>query len=525
MLEKLLAGMRSDRGLRAAAITAAVIMITAIASFGANKSTDQPNTLTSDPFDSELPADDADTTPTPGPTGGTGGGPRSGTVRAPDGSAPLASGAPLSPGSDLDFGLRTQGITADEVKVGFSYNQAGCGDQSLIEAMIGSAQAGDFEKSVNAFARYINDTGGIGGRKYTPLFFDDGGSGCPEKSVAAAVDMAEEAKVFLAVPGLHVVSDYVISRKVPVWGGRDDPASLSKYGPNGLQIFEPIEPTLDAWVSFGKHYLKTNPTTERPCIIRIESGASGNWDIPEKLLVAKMRREGIGIRDKDIIVFQDNAATAQQQATTIAIRARDNGCQHVYFMAGNPIGLIFITSAATQNNWFPHKWTWTSYTALVDTELAGGLMDQRQWENAVGLTIRVPPNEHPKYDNCKKVYRKYFPNDGQDGSAAVLIACASVLPTAEAMRRGVKRTGKLDSNAYLLGADAIRDDFYYDAHVPMSFSFPSEKGPFKTRGFTHWTVGDWNSDSGRYDFPKFPCYYKTFKPNGGGCEDLRAKFK
>ena len=525
MIERIGALLQSDRGLRAAAITAAIVMITAIASFGANKSSDSEQ-LTTDPLDQDGTTVTLGSTPTPTATpsanGGTGTG--SGTVTAPD-RGRVTDGGTLPPAPNVDFGLRTQGITDKEVKVGFSYNQAGCGDQSLLEAMLGVATVGDFEKSINTFAQHINDSGGIGGRNYKPQFFDDGGSGCPEKSVAAAVEMADEAKVFLAVPGLHVVSDHVIGRKVPVWGGRDDPASLAKYGPNGLQIFEPIEPTLEALVSFGKHYLKTNPKTERPCIIRIESGASGNWDIPEKLLVEKMRREGIGIRNQDVIEFQDNAATAQRQATTIAIRARDNGCRHVYFMAGNPIGLVFITNAATQNNWFPSKWTWTSYTALVDTELAGGLMEQRQWENAVGLTIRVPAGEHPKTDNCKKIYQKYNPGDGQENSASVLIACASVLPTAEAMRRGLKRTGKLDSNAYLLGADAIRDDFYYDAHVPMSYSFPDEDGPFKTRGFTHWTVADWNSSDGVYKFPKFPCYYKRFEANGGGCEDLRSKFK
>ena len=522
MLERIFDLMRSERGMRIAGITAGIVLITAIASFGANKNTgEEPGPIAGD----VLPESEAqrDAVRTQKPTAeGDRSGPAGAAVDTPDVGL-KTSVPPLPDVSGLDFGLRTQGITADEVKVGFSYNQAACGDAGLLEAMLGNATIGDFEKSINAFARHINDTGGIGGRDYKPLFFDDGGSGCPEKSLAAAVEMADEAKVFLAVPGLHVVSDYVISRKVPVWGGRDDPASLRKYGPNGLQIFEPIEPTLEAWSSFGKYYLGTHTTKEPPCIIRIESGASGNWDIPEKILVDKMTKYGIKFRD--IIVFKDDASTAQQQSTTIAIRARDKGCQHVYFMAGNPVGLVFITNAATQNNWFPHKWTWTSYTGLVDTELAGNLMDQRQWENAVGLTIRVPPGKHPKYDNCKKIYQKYHPSDGQETSASVLIACASVLPTAEAMRRGVKRTGKLDSNAYLLGADAIRDDFYYDAHVPMSYSFPSENGPFKTRGFTHWTVADWSSGKSVYEFPKFPCYYKVFKPNGAGCEDLRSKFK
>lgn len=516
--------MRSDLGMKIVGIAAGIILITSIASFGANKPIEGSSTIAGD---NSTDATDGSGTSlqTPGPSA-TGGATGSEAGTRPDPVAPpLATVAPNANFLNYpDFGLRTQGITKKEVKVGFSYNKAACGDAGVLEGMLGAATVGDTEKAINAFARYINETGGVGGgRKYVPQFFDDGGSGCPEKNLAAAVEMADEAKVFLAVPGLHVESDYLISKKVPVWGGRDDPASLAKYGPNGFQLLEPIEPTLEAWASFGKYSLGSDNTKSPPCLVRIESGASGNWDIPQKLLIEKMANYGLKFRD--ILVFKDDVATAQRQSTTGVIRLRDKGCKEVWFMAGNPIGLIFFTNAATQNNWFP-KWTFTSYTAGTDTELAGGLMDQRQWENAVGLSIRVPLSAHPKADNCKKIYQKYYAGDGQEGSAAVLIACVTVLPTAEAMRRGFKRLGKLDSNAFVLGIDAIRDDFYYDAHVPMSFSIPpSLSGPFKTRGFSYWTVVDWNSDKSVYEFPKFPCYYKTFKPNGGGCTDLRSKFK
>lgn len=517
--------MRSDRGLRVAGIAAGVVLITSIASVGANKSTNQAGPFANDPLAPEATFDPSATPDASGSPDGDGTGPGIGpggsTITGPGGQTQTLPPNLADP--RLDFGLKTQGITDKEVKVGFSYNKASCGDQALIEAMVGSAQVGDIEKAVRAFARHINETGGIGGRNYKPLFFDDGGSGCPEKNVAAAVEMADEAKVFLAIPGLHVESDYLINRKIPVWGGREDPASLQKYGPNGLQILAPIEPTMEVWASFGKYYLGSHNTNSPPCLVRIENGAAGNFDIPQRSLEDKLAKHGLKFRD--VLVFQDNASTAQQQATAGAIRLRDKGCKEVWFMAGNPVGLIFFTSAATQNNWYP-KWTWTSSTALVDDDNIGNLMDQRQWENAVGLTIRVPPGTgHPKQDNCKKIYNKYHAGDGQDISVAVTLACVTVLPTAEAMRRGVKRTGKLDSNAYLLGADAIRDDFYYDAHVPMSFSFPDLDGPFKTRGFSDWTVADWSSDKAKYTFPEFPCYWKVFGPKKSGCRDLRSKFK
>ena len=515
--------MSGEQGLQAVGIAAGVVLITAIASFGANtNSSTTPDLTDTGAIATSLPGGDALPTIEPSTSAdarSTGSGP---TIT--DGvPAPVASRKPLPRIAPIDFGLRTQGITDKEVEVGFSANFSACGDTAALVQQFGPGLVGDGKKAITAFANYINDTGGIGGRKYKPIFVEDGGSGCPERNAPAAVKLADEEKVFLAVPGLDTVSDYVISRKVPVWGGRDIPDSLRKYGPNGLQMLQEMEGTLEAWASFGKHYLKTdNTNANNACLIRIETGASGNWDIPERILVEEMAKHGLEFRD--IVVFKDDISTAQTQSQTIAARMKAKGCKQAWFMAGNPVGLVFITQAATQNRWFP-KWTWTSRTAGSDIDMFGQLMDQRQWENAVGLSIRVPPGEHPKEDNCSKIYRKYYPGDGQSESAAVVVACPAVLSTAEIMRRAIERTGKLDANTLMIGADAIRNDFFFDSHVPMQFRFPDADGPFKTRGFSHWTVADWNSNAKRYDFPKYPCYYRTFGANGAGCEDLRATFK
>ncbi len=418
-----------------------------------------------------------------------------------------------------DHGLRTQGVTSKTVKIGISYNTTGCGDAGLLEAMVGAGAAGDMENAIDAYTRYINDNGGIGGRTLEVVIADDGGGGCPEKALSAAREMVDDKKVFAVMPGLHEVSDYVASKKIPTFIGRDDPASLKRLGPNGIGLIQEIGGNLKAWAAFGRHYLQSQKHT--PCLVHPEEGVSGNWPLYEKILVARMADHGL--KFKDIVVYKEDVATAQQQTSAAVTRLKDKGCDQIYFMAGNPIALIFFTQAAENAQWRP-TWTFTSYMVLADSELGGSLMNQNQWENAVGLSTRVPPGEHPKEDNCKRIYETYYPADGQSESAAAQVVCALFLPAAEMMRRGEKLSGRLDANALLIGADAIKNDYYYDSHVPLRWEFP-QGGPYKTKGWSHYTVVDWNSSRAAYDFPEYPLYWEVMGPNKSNGVDLRPLFQ
>jgi ABC-type branched-subunit amino acid transport system substrate-binding protein len=449
---------------------------------------------------------------------GTSPGQAPGTVTAgPDGSVPTR----VKPGQVVkvpDYGLRTQGVTAKSVKIGIDYNKSGCGDASSLEAALGPAVVGDPEKAVRAFTRHVNDTGGVRGRTLSTVTVDDGGPQCPERNTAAAVEMVDQHKVFLAAVGLHEVGDAVIKRKIPIYGGRSTKAEQAARGIGQFRMVQDADADFENWASFGKHYLGTGASNRRACFVHPDTNDFNNQ---EKILVAKMRAQGLAFAD--IIRYSDDASTGQQQATSAVIRMKGK-CEQVWFLANNAIALVFFTNAAEQQDWHP-TYTFTGRTLFADQALGGSLMQPDQWENAIGLSPRIKPGDHPNEGNCRKIYEKYYPGDGQSGSASVTVACEAILTSTEAMERALDLTGELTANSLQVGINAIRRDFYWDGHVPVTYTIPTSlKNAFDFTGYDHQTVVKWNRGAGDYAFPEYPRYWTRFGAGRSGGEDLRPMF-
>jgi hypothetical protein len=533
---------------RSILIANAVVLVAAVLSIGQvryemNKDRDTASVIDSTPLPggdapvvgagSPVTIPGAKTSTAPGKKGGKAGTPTAGTPTSP-GSVPGGStpGTPTTTNpnggvntppvvrrpSVPDFGLRTQGVTSNSVLIGADYNKTGCGGADALSNQLGEQVTGDPEKAFKAFVRYINETGGIRGKTLKLVTVDDGGLYCPEKHQAAAIELVEEKKVFLDIAGLHEISDLLAAKHLPFYGGRSTLAEQHKQGYGQFQLFQEAEGEFANWAGFARNYL--NSKANAPCLIHPNTEDFNNL---EGYLKRALSKEGL--KFADTVAYDDNPATAQQQATTYSIRMKPK-CKQVWLIANNAIADIFFTNAAYQQNWFP-TWTWTSRTALIDTKLGGSLMQQDEWEKSVGLTTRIKPGQSPYEGNCKKIYDRYYAGDGKDESAAVIVACASVIPVAEAMRRAIDITGSLTGNSLMLGVDALRGDVYWDAYVPMTYSVPDLDGPFDFTGFDFQTVARWNRNRANpnasdYAFPEFPRYWKVLGPNKSGSVDIRA---
>jgi hypothetical protein len=510
--------------MRAVMIANAVVLVAAVLSVGQVRYDQRADTLDSSPrppgFD---PSPSAPQAPgTNGPT--TAPGTKPGVVK-PTGLPTLKPGGvintpvapkPLPPVTNIpDFGLRTQGVTATSVLIGADYDKTGCGGSGALASQFGAAVTGDPEKSYAAFVRYINDTGGIRGRTLKFVSVDDGGLYCPERHKSAALELVDQKKVFMDIAGLHEVSDLLAPRHLPFYGGQSTIAQQKKQGYGQFQLYQDADGDFANWAAFGRNYLRSN--TETPCLIHPDTPDFNNLEVLLNRIMAKQ-----GLKFAKTVRYADDVAQAQQQATTAAI-AMKKDCKQVWLIANNFLADIFFTRAAGQQGWYP-TWTWTARTTGIDLKLAGGLMDQSEWEKAVGLTTRIKPGASPLDGNCAKIYNRYNAGDGQSASAAVTLACNQILTTSEAMRRAIDRTGVLTGNSLMVGVDAIRGDFAWEAFVPLSFQITAPGKPTDFTGYDLQTIAQWNRAKGDYDFPMFPKYWKILGKNGAGAVDIRTTF-
>jgi ABC-type branched-subunit amino acid transport system substrate-binding protein len=410
-----------------------------------------------------------------------------------------------------DFGLRTQGVTAKSVLIGLDYNKSGCGGAGALSNQFSSSITGDQEVAIATFVRYINDTGGIRGRTLKYVTVDDGGPNCPERNKSAAIQLAEKHKVFLDVAGLHEVSDLLVPYRIPFYGGRSTRAEQAKQGMGQFQLYQDADSDFLNWAAFGRYYLHADKN--KPCFVHPDTSDFNNL---EKLMVRAMSK--YGLKFGDIIRYADDTGTALQQAGTYSVRMQRKGCKSVWLLANNFLADVFFTQAAALQNWHP-VWTWTARTAGIDTTLAGRLMNASEWANSIGLSTAIKPGASPYEGNCARIYNRYHSGDGQSGSAAVLTACNAILTVSEAMRRAVDRTGVLTANSLMMGVDAIKGDFAWDAFVPLTFSIT--KRPFDFTGYDLQTVEHWSRARNVYEFPEFPKYWKVMGPNGSGAVDIR----
>ncbi len=337
--------------------------------------------------------------------------PATGRIRFPSVYAPPC--VPEPTGSN--GGATYQGVTGSTIKV--VYYTAPPGD--LTSAISGNLDPPEaVAASVKEYVRMFEATFETYGRKVEVIPMTGSGVGTDETAARAdAVKVATQTKAFASIGGpaqTAVYADELANRgvlclacgvSVPnskytanapfMWGNL--PTAEQFLENVGLFLTRQLNKKPAKWAgdpklrtkqrSFGVvHYEQDPPVFTGVSKVFADLGKKNGWKATE-----------------DITYLLDLAKLPETAASIIA-KLKAAGCTTVVFL-GDPIMPIYLTKAATQQNYHP-EWIVTG-TVLTDTTALARNYDQSQWAHAFGvstLPVRTPHDDADAY----RIYDWFF---------------------------------------------------------------------------------------------------------------------
>lgn len=313
-------------------------------------------------------------------------------------------------------GKSETGVTDTEIKLG------------LVGPFSGPASAyGVQGKAGEAYFRWINDTGGINGRKVNLIALDDGYS--PPKAVEQTRKLVEQERVFaifgsIGTPGNLAVAKYLNQRKVPhLFIGT---GAAAFFDPQNLPLTIPWQPNyaLESGV-WATHGMQTKPGAKIAIL-------SPNDDFGRSNL--KGFKERLGSQAKELIVAEQTYETSDPsvdpQVITLAGSKAD-----IFINLTSPKFASQSIRKAYDIGWRPLQYVPSGANSLDIVLEPAGL------EKSVGLLsvafMKEPSDPRLGTDAATKDFlawnAKYYP-DSKPTDSAVVIGVNRAFTMAHALR-------------------------------------------------------------------------------------------
>ena len=347
--------------------------------------------------------------------------PETGNVKLPSIYAP-----PCVPEFTGDNGGETyQGVSSDTIKI-VEYRASQNGDLSaLLQGLLDPPENQDKTKA--ALQMMFDDFYETYGRKIEIIPFEATGQMNDETAATAdAIKVADEIGAFAS------------------WGG---PALATSYqetlASKGVLCIGCGQGTPDSAFQENAPYLWGYQATPEQFLINLGdfvtkdlNGRKAEWggddvkdkdrvfgvvhfeqEVPvykdlESEVAAEGKKRGYETRVTETYTF--DIAKFPERAQTIIAKMKSEGVTTIIFL-GDPLMPIYLTEAATAQNYFP-EWVVTG-TVLTDSTTFGRRYDPEQWKHAFGLSS-LPARTLREDGEAYRLHNWYF---GEDPAASTLV--------------------------------------------------------------------------------------------------------
>ena len=372
-------------------------------------------------------------------------------------------------------GATYRGVTADSIKV-VLYEAADDDLSASLQAKSDSPEA--TRENRIELIKMLEDRYQMWGRTVdiVPLK----GSGSDETSSRAdAVKVAEEIQAFASIGGPGQESAYaeeLASRGVLCVGcGLSVPdATFQKYAPhmwNNLQTPEQFLLNLGDYVA-GRLLGRPAEFAGDPELQkrdRVFGVVHFEQDPPVFGVtedIVEERGKDVGYKAAVNLTYQLVIAQLGEKARTLISRLKEAKVTTVIFL-GDPVMPIYLTKAATAQNYFP-EWVITG-TVLTDTTTFGRLYDQKQWAHAFGissLAARLPQDQSDAW----RLYEWFY---GKEPGAPKTVSVN--FPSIQTLMTGISMAGPD------LTPDTFRDGLF--AYPPTGGGLTTPQVSYGDHGF------------------------------------------
>ena len=387
---------------------------------------------------------------TPSAAGGSGpslaasasaGAPTAAGPAAPGGATP-GSAAPSGAGPGGNAGATDIGVTADSIKIGGLYFNGSWLDRYTQIA----------EQAARAYFRYVNDQGGIYGRKINYISCDTAGTADGTQSCARK--MGDDEKVFALGPSMDLYSDtltqYLTQKQLP-WVGtmgyyRSDlenpyifPTQLSSQELAGLMatfVGEKLRPK-----TVGVLWLK---------------------DFVGDDCLAQVRRTGQKLGFS--VAVEASSGTTEDDMTPQVVRMRTNNpSPDAVLFCTDAVNQTKFMQAAARQNWNPPKGWVGAYAAIDDVPKAIGPTSKGMYAIT---TFDYYNGDTPGVVLYRKITQHYYPSIFHHFFTQATYTGA--VATVEALR---KAGPNLTRAKYL---EALRSMSDFDSGMGLKFDFANK---------------------------------------------------
>jgi len=346
---------------------------------------------------------------------------------------------------------RTPGVTDTEVVIG------------LTTPLSGPAAAwGNTAVAMEAWARYVNDQGGVHGRKIKTVLKDDGY--VPGRAVANLTEMKDSVFAVVGLLGsaiLNASKDLVAEAKIPIIWPYGNPQIWERQPPDKRRYVFVVYPDYNDEGEFLVTHAVTKLGTKKVAVFfqNDEYGKGGLEGV----------RKGVrGLGGKGSIVAEVSYELADREMGTHALKVKDSGADTVIFYSTITHGANLIKEMAKVG----YRPKLVSSFPMGDHHIMFRLLGDL-WEGAhvTSINAGVVVGE-PEADKIVDILLKYEPKLKGKESTALAGAAPMILAV-----EGLKRAGRnLTRETFVEAMETIKD------YVPEKLNAAITFGPNRRHG-------------------------------------------